>query len=842
MTTAESPAHQIEILLAQLRAEKDFEKQKAIRTQLRALGHTGALRAALPGRHAWVINYPAKTPTGLISTFLQSGYVAMPGLSDLDIRDFPTRVSVIAKLKERGERDIGGSLYRFVHKARKHDLILVGNHLNQVEAIGRILGDYVPPSANENPSPDKNFRHVRQVEWFSKKAVHPPINLGTKRFSGITPAYWKSIVETYATQAPEILELIGGLAAGPVEPASTRRVWKIAPGEGAGLWDHCRQDGFIAIGWSKVGDLRKFASVEALKNELVHHYAKESGVHALLPFRDEVGVHDIVIANRGLSVIEGIGRVTSDYLPQGDPKNPSTHDDLVNARRVDWLVTKPVEFAAPLFVRPTLQEIRKDQWEAIKKKYVEIYPNDPSLVAAFKALENSSPIGPSPRAVSGLLKLVHRTRNVLLYGPPGTGKTYATLGFRDAFLKPQLAQSLVSNPKLLQVLTDLTWWEVEWAAMFRGGQSHYTIAELLKLKWVADRFALGTNENPYSTLTTSMSMMTDPESTTVKFKTPRREPYLFDKTPDTRWFLTVAGEQFALGEGKEILARLDEASSATPSVDDFVSMVTFHQSFAYEEFVEGLKPRLSSADAANEGTVQYEIAEGVFKKMCTKARKAWEDAGRNEAQAPKFLLIIDEINRANIAKVFGELITLIEDDKRLGVPVTGLTVTLPYSHDAFSVPPNLYLLGTLNTADRSIAQLDLALRRRFTFVELMPDYSLPQLDRNIQGIHIPTLLRKLNDRISQLLDRDHQIGHAYLLNLNSLDDLHFAFIHKIIPLLQEYFYNDTERLRAVLGDAFFEKTPIDPALANFTDTHERWNLKNPLDKQTLLAALQQLSP
>ena len=166
-----------------------------------------------------------------------------------------------------------------------------------------------------------------------------------------------------------------------------------------------------------------------------------------------------------------------------------------------------------------------------------------------------------------------------------------------------------------------------------------------------------------------------------------------------------------------------------------------------------------------------------------------------------YYMIIDEINRGNISKIFGELITLIEPSKRIG-QVEGASAKLPYSKKPFGVPDNVYLIGTMNTADRSIATIDTALRRRFQFKEMQPNPEVLE-GINVEGISIKDMLTRMNKKISVLFDREHTIGHAYFMPLkkdNSLDALAVIFENNIIPLLQEYFYDDYEKIRLVLGD------------------------------------------
>ncbi len=211
---------------------------------------------------------------------------------------------------------------------------------------------------------------------------------------------------------------------------------------------------------------------------------------------------------------------------------------------------------------------------------------------------------------------------------------------------------------------------------------------------------------------------------------------------------------------------------------------------------EGIKKQLN-------GEAYYNYWLGYFDaviKYLTDRFNFARNNGGNTKEKQNYVLIIDEINRGNVSQIFGELITLIEDDKRLGSDES-LTVTLPYSKTKFGVPYNVHIIGTMNTADRSVEALDTALRRRFVFEEMPPKYDLDDLENEVFGIKKGEILKKINLRIEKLLDKDHLIGHAYFLNKTEETLVH-SFYKNIIPLLQEYFFGDYAKIGLVLGKGF----------------------------------------
>ena len=327
---------------------------------------------------------------------------------------------------------------------------------------------------------------------------------------------------------------------------------------------------------------------------------------------------------------------------------------------------------------------------------------------------------------------------------------------------------------------------------------------------------------------------------------PERKSFTY-KNPETSTILNTilygppgTGKTYAtfrrcveICDGKESCP--DENDEVRPRYKELVEegrieFVTFHQSYGYEEFVEGLRPDTGPAEKGEKTGSGFRLVPtpGVLKRIAKRARGS---SGPTGSLLP-LVLVIDEINRANVSKVMGELITLLEEDKREGAE-NEVAVTLPHSRKPFKLPANLYVLGTMNTADRSIALLDTALRRRFEFEELVPDPGLLKDAAEATGIRLPAVLRTINERLEYLIDRDHLIGHAWLMGARTRADVDHIMRHKIIPLIAEYFYDDWRKVQAVLGgtDDFVRGETLNrpPGLDDDMMTDEerrRWTIRD----------------
>lgn len=477
------------------------------------------------------------------------------------------------------------------------------------------------------------------------------------------------------------------------------------------------------------------------------------------------------------------------------------------ARKISW--TRPVGAVAKLNREPLTEDLvarietalstereSLDEWLVLETERPGLWPDqlrdDPLDPGEDMDDEDATDISDARQPV-----------NRIYYGPPGTGKTYEL----SKLLKREYEQAinLVSTEEwrsqfVVERVAGLTWWEGAAATLFDLGGRADVDAMLAHPFMQAIAATKTANKTMRNTVWGALQYHTIAESKMVKMSK-RMAPAVFDKNEDSSWSFAGEWDQVG-GDLRAIVAAYQAGPPASASIKRY-SFVTFHQSYGYEEFVEGLRPVLG--DDAEEGEIQYEIRSGAFKELCRRARSAPEQ---------RFAMVIDEINRGNISKIFGELITLIEADKREGAE-NAVSVTLPYSGASFSVPGNVDIIGTMNTADRSLALLDTALRRRFEFVPVMPDArdepGAPlaglRVSAGEQVIDVPRLLDALNQRVEALYDRDHCIGHAYFTPLAKVPDgderlvaLQQVFSTRILPLLEEYFFEDWQKIRLVLAD------------------------------------------
>ncbi|MFN8260166.1 MAG: AAA family ATPase [Chitinophagales bacterium] len=373
--------------------------------------------------------------------------------------------------------------------------------------------------------------------------------------------------------------------------------------------------------------------------------------------------------------------------------------------------------------------------------------------------------------------------NQILFGAPGTGKTYTLRN--EYFPKYTISEKSISPESYFEeIVSGLTWWQAIALALLEIGTSK--VNNILENRWVSKKAILSESKNVRATIWGNLQFHTIIESKTVNY-TQRQTPYIFDKTKDKKWELL---ETDLKEQAPEIYDILDSVNNFKPNPNKEIKhyvFTTFHQSYSYEDFIEGIKPVMEEGKES----ISYQIENGIFKDLCLKAQSDPEN---------RYAIFIDEINRGNVSAIFGELITLIEPDKRIGA-VNELKVKLPYSKREFGVPKNVDIIGTMNTADRSVEALDTALRRRFSFVEMQPNPSV-LINLEYQDVDLKQLLEMINQRIEVLVDKDHQIGHSYFIGIQNLEDLIQTFKDKIIPLLEEYFYGDFGKIGLVLGGSF----------------------------------------
>ena len=578
--------------------------------------------------------------------------------------------------------------------------------------------------------------------------------------------------------------------------------WIYSPGEQATFWDEYYQDGVMGLGWNKIGDLREYKKQQDLVAPLKQHYGDETSqknsADMLYSFVNEMKPGDIVFAKRGRSLIVGRGVVTSDYYYD------NSHELQPHLRKVKWT--------------------HKGEWKS-------------NSMLAMKTLTN---ITRYTDDVKQLNKLIEGKETPIPV--ESTDKQYWWL---------------VGNPKIWSLSGMKVGEEQQYTLYNENGNKRKVFQNFIDAK--AGDIVIGYESTPTKQIVNLLTISKSSDGQTISFKNletlptpidfstlktiPGLENMEYMKNQQGSFFKVTADEydiimelvrgdnplpkqekkeeytksnfldevyvsyhdydrleslllrkknlilQGAPGVGKTFAARRLAYAIMGEKDDSRVMQVQFHQNYSYEDFVMGYKPN-------EEGG--FELKNGVFYRFCKRAAADSEH---------KYFFIIDEINRGNLSKIFGELLMLIENDYR------DKPIQLAYKDEMFAVPSNLYIIGMMNTADRSLAMIDYALRRRFSFFEMKPGFNNATFEEDIKKLHDPQLnsLIKAIIELNTIIENDDSlgsgfcIGHSYLCNLGYDYKLENIVEYDIIPMLREYWFDndnlfnqEAKKLRAAI--------------------------------------------
>jgi 5-methylcytosine-specific restriction protein B len=537
---------------------------------------------------------------------------------------------------------------------------------------------------------------------------------------------------------------------------SIKQYWLYAPGENARNWEEFYKDGIIGLGWDEIGDLNQYTSRNQIKEALVDAYggdgSKKNDVSANDDFLNKINIGDIIIAKKGRGELLGYGVVTSNY--EFDNKRT----EYKNVRQVDWQLNGnwKVDFS---LVLKTLTDITK--YSSDHPDYSTYYERLLDIMGQNIKIEKKEEM--------------NFPLNTILYGPPGTGKTYNTILRAAQIIENRV---IASYDEALQVFKANLHDKIEFIT-FHQNYSYEDFIQGLRPD---------TENDNQLTFERKDGVFKEIADKALKNLAESEKPQL-SKRPFEEVF-----NQFinALEEGE-----IEEIELKMKKVSYFITTIS-NKRIHFRKASGGTGHTLSIGILKKmylaESVIVIQGLVSYYAPLLTKLLKLGKDSSGKKERIKRqdYVIIIDEINRANISRVFGELITLIEPDKRSHGSIP-LEARLP-SGDPFIVPSNLFIIGTMNTADKSIALLDIALRRRFEFESMYPKYEIEG-----QEIYDVEILEKINKQIIKSKGHDFQIGHAYFMGDNK--DLIQRMNKKVIPLLLEYYMNDEKEVKGILNSA-----------------------------------------
>ncbi|MFN8154977.1 MAG: AAA family ATPase [Bacteroidia bacterium] len=571
-------------------------------------------------------------------------------------------------------------------------------------------------------------------------------------------------------------------------------VWRCAD---SGRWNEMKGSGLLTFAWLD-------NSVNYLD---IDFSTIKSGSRAIYPWVNELSVGDLIFV-MGKNTFDGICIAETEYDFNGPTLTLSGYG-VKPAIRVKYIykLENPISHNLVTHNNPaTFAEIEKYSF-GLEKIISFLLSSQPAAIDRLLELLND--IKDCNLMKEEITKL---NLNTIIYGPPGTGKTYQLHSYMKRFFI-DYNKKATKEEILLKKIKEYSLWEIVAAVLIIKDKftsvSEICESDLIKLKKDPKKAT-----RSYYLVRNSLMAYSDDDSSDYKRK---RKDRFFTKNENAEWSVIDSVKEelkTIIGEDLLNLTKGESIDAAPIQISQFSSrynFITFHQKYSYEDFIEGIKPLLSSEYAEEQsGELQFELKKGIFYNSCLEALRlvgydsfeaCYQDTAENRIAmfetaksnpSMQFALFIDEINRANISAVFGELITLLEDDKRIGAD-NEMWLELPYSNEKFSVPGNLYVIGTMNTADRSIALLDIALRRRFEFKSLYPEY--------IESEWWASLLEALNQAIyNWKKNPDFFIGHAFFINKPEADRANILNT-KIIPLLYEYCQSNAATVKNILSEA-----------------------------------------
>ena len=568
------------------------------------------------------------------------------------------------------------------------------------------------------------------------------------------------------------------------------QTWIYSPGEGACKWDECVANQQMYLGWDEMGDLEQYENREAMKTRMKELYGEGKEYRndslATWEFVHEMNIGDVVFAKKGRGCIIGRGVVTGEY------EYDEERDEFIHCRSVDWNKTGEWNIQEALVMK-TLTNLTS---------YPDYVKKLNALVEGNSTTENGHNywwLCANPKIWSIAGWAVGEEQDYTLYNTAGN-KRRIFQHFLDARTGDKVICYEANPTKQITGLAVISKESDGERICFKKEETLASPIDLSIIKSMPElagmEFLVNPNgsffhltEKEYTTLLNLIRDENDEASPTTPTETYTRENFLKEVYMSGEDFDTLQRLvrmkknvilQGAPGVGKTFCARRLAWAMMGEKDESRVALIQFHQNYSYEDFVMGYKPSGSS----------FELQKGLFYKFCTTA-----------ANHPdrEYFFIIDEINRGNLSKIFGELLMLIEKDYR------GEKLTLAYKDEKFAVPANLYLIGMMNTADRSLALIDYALRRRFSFFEMHPGFDSEGFKAYLTEKN-NTHLNKLTERLKELncqiaaddsLGRGFEIGHSYLCTTGTVNDewLKSVVAYDIIPMLQEYWFDNRQEVK-----------------------------------------------